>query len=173
MSKTAKKKAPAKVAEKKPAAKAVKKVPAPKSVRGKPTKAKPYVAPKALPVAKPLKASKETKPSAAPVGENKTAFSLFKSEGVRPPKIRPEAGHSMYPFASMAVDDGFFVAADVDTSNFSDEGEAAKAQMEKCHALSNRLTGAVRRFTKRNEGYKFTVRIVKEPAMGVNVYRDA
>lgn len=138
------------VAAKKP----VTKTTATKSVKpklGKPAKAKPYVAPKPLPVAKPI--------ASEPV-VTETGGSPFKSvEGViRPPRVRMAGPPSPYAFASRKVGSAFLVPAEViDQSKYTKPEEGRKAQGEACARVANRLSGATRRFTKRNPEYKFTV----------------
>jgi len=51
-----------------------------------------------------------------------------------------------------------------------DEGERDKVFKEKARTVSNRLSGAIRRFKKNNpEGYEFAMRTVNDPALGQGV----
>lgn len=55
-----------------------------------------------------------------------------------------------------------------------DEAEREKVFKEKARTVSNRLSGAIRRFTKNNpEGFKFETRTVNDPVLGqgVRVFR--
>lgn len=123
-----------------------------KNKLGKPAKSKPYVAPKPLPVGEAIKPAKNAKP----VVENTTEFKLVDGV-VRPPRVRM-GGKSPYPFSSMPVGKSFLLPAEViDKSKYVSEKEANKAQGDACARIANRLSGATRRFTKRNAGYKFTV----------------
>lgn len=88
--------------------------------------------------------------------QNETNFKIVMGV-VRPPRVRL-SGASPYPFKSLPVGGSFMIPAEViDKANYSTEKEAAKAQAEACGLVANRLSGATRRFTKRNDGYKFTV----------------
>lgn len=88
--------------------------------------------------------------------QNDTNFKIVMGV-VRPPRVRL-SGASPYPFKSLPVGGSFMIPAEViDKANYSTEKEAAKAQAEACGLVANRLSGATRRFTKRNDGYKFTV----------------
>jgi hypothetical protein len=90
--------------------------------------------------------------------DNQTEFKLEAFTEV-PPIIRRGGGQkAVYPFAAMPVGQKFFVNATIDESKYSDAGEAKKAQDEALQTAANRLSGAVRRFTKKNEGYAFNVR---------------
>lgn len=149
MAKTAKK--VTKEVKKATAKKSVVNVSAPKKVALKKVKST-YVAPAALPVGERL-TSKKTVAATKP---NTTEFKIV--SGVEKP-VRQRLGASPYPFASLPVGDSFLVAAEViDATFYAGAQEATKAQAEALAVVSNRMSGAVRRFTKRNEGgAKFTV----------------
>lgn len=117
---------------------------------------------KATPAKKPVaaKSTKTAKKPSAPVAvrPNATSFKLIDNVTL-PPRVR-KGGASPYPFASMVAGQSFMVAATIERSIYANEAEADKAQLEECRRVANRLSGAVRRFTKRNEGFKFAVRTV-------------
>lgn len=105
--------------------------------------------------------------SAAPIA------SAFKLEGgiAVPPRSRL-GGVSPYPFAQMTVApaDGstFQVSHGMDAALYNTPDEAKQAQTEEARKIANRLSGATRRFTKQNKGFKFAVRTVDG---GVRVWR--
>lgn len=103
------------------------------------------------------KLSGKRKPALSLV-DNQTEFKLFDFTEV-PAIVRRGGGQkAVYPFAAMPINKGFFVSAQIDASKYSDAGEAKKAQDEALQTAANRLSGAVRRFTKKNEGFAFNVR---------------
>lgn len=128
---------------------------------------------KAIPSAK--KKVPQLKKKAAPalsVVANATSFELRDNVPVPAISRRSNGPATIYPFASMTVGKSFFVSSAIDASTFTDETEAAKAQGEATKTVANRLSGAVRRFTKKNEGYKFNVRATVEDGVpGVYVGR--
>lgn len=79
-------------------------------------------------------------------------------------------GESLYPFADIAVGQSFFVDSTIDRSKYASEKEATTAQREATATKANRMNGAIRRFLKRNEGFKFTARTV---ANGVELGFDS
>lgn len=130
------------------------------TAKKKPTPAKKPVFKKTTlvkPDAKTSSIAKANSPAIA-IKPNATSFKLVDDVQL-PPRIR-KGGASPYPFASMAIGQSFMVAAVIERSIYSSEEEADKAQNEECRKVANRLSGAVRRFTKHNTGYKFAVRTV-------------
>jgi len=133
------------------------------------TKPKKAAAPKKEKAAKPAKEPKtETATTvaaekAAPVA---SAFTLEDNVPI-PARIRA-GGVSPYPFIDMQPGQSFVVEASVDADLYTSASEAEKAKAEESRTIANRLSGAVRRFTKRHTGYKFAVRTVPE---GVRVWR--
>jgi len=77
-------------------------------------------------------------------------------------------GNSIYPVANLQVGQSFIVPANVDADLYADHNELGKAIKEQLRTISNRLSGAVRRFTKKNEALKFRVAITDD---GVRVWR--
>lgn len=50
-----------------------------------------------------------------------------------------------------------------------DPAEREKVFKEKARTVSNRLSGAIRRFKKTHEGFEFAMRTVDDPALGTGV----
>lgn len=117
---------------------------------------------------KPKKAAAPKKMALSLVSNN-TSFTL--EDGVELPARIRTGGGTPYPFAAMAIGQRFFVGTQIDTSKYSSADEAAAAQREENERVANRLSGAVRRFTKKHEGFKFAVRTVTDPSAGVGVWR--
>lgn len=70
---------------------------------------------------------------------------------------------------AMNVGQSFIEAVTVDAS-VTDPTERAKAFAEKCRTVSNRLSGAIRRFRKGGgEGMNFTIRTVSSDTHGYGV----
>lgn len=158
---TAKKKAPAKKA----AAKADKKPALPKVKKPVVGKAS---AKKVVPIR--VGADDDAKDTKAPKAAPSAGGITVEDEGTYEwPESRARFGGSsaLYPFATMEKGQSFFIPAEkVDASAYSSETEANKAQSEACSLVANRLSGAVRRFTKRNAGYTFQVKTVNDTQRG-------
>lgn len=140
----------------KPAKKAVVKAPAKTTTKKKPvvlkavTSVKAVAAKKAAPVL--------TNTEAVGVASQAKGFKLV--AGVKLPPRVSTPGETAYPFGELEVGVAFFADSKIDTSPYSDEKEAAKAQREASATKANRINGAIRRYLKRNEGKKFTARTV-------------
>lgn len=74
---------------------------------------------------------------------------------------------SKYPFGDMKAGQSFLVPVDV-PANVTDPAEKAQVFKEKARQLSNRLSGATRRFRKHNPSANFAVRTVEG---GIRVWR--
>lgn len=135
---------------------------------------------------KPAKASKSTKPAKVEKETKKVTKTVKAAPAVVASKYEVYSGDSErpaltrnmpspYPFATMDVNDRFFVDVEIDTSRY-DADEAAKAIREEQKRIANRLTGAGRRFNKRsNSDFKFSVRPWVNPTNDkptVAVFRD-
>lgn len=120
------------------------------------------------------KSGQDLRKTFAPIA-NQTSFEIETGLPV-PARRRPtSSGSSLYPLASLEVGQSFFVAAQVDASNYADATEGAKAQKEAIDTVINRMAGAIRRFLKsRNANeYNFIVRAdVKDDVQGVRVFRE-
>lgn len=79
---------------------------------------------------------------------------------------------TMKKLQAMPVGASFLEAVAVPTS-IKDADERAKAFKEATRTVSNRLSGAIRRFKKNHEGYEFAMRTVDDEAngSGVRVWR--
>lgn len=115
----------------------------------------------------------KAKQPAAKTEASAPAFTL--DEGLAVPSIQRVGGvASQYPFKDMKVGTSFLLPVKVpDTIKDADEREAAFK--EEARKLSNRISGATRRFKERNEGYDFAIRTVNndELGSGVRVWRVA
>lgn len=78
-----------------------------------------------------------------------------------------EGTETSYPFADMTAGQSFLMPVSV-PETIKDEKEKAKAFKEEARKLSNRISGAIRRFKKNNPGANFAVRTVDN---GVRVWR--
>lgn len=120
------------------------------------------------------KSGQDLRKTFAPIA-NQTSFEIETGIPV-PARRRPtSSGSSLYPLASLEVGQSFFIAAQVDVSNYADATEGAKAQKEAIDTVINRMAGAIRRFLKsRNANeYNFIVRAdVKDDVQGVRVFRE-
>lgn len=151
--------------------KAVKKTVAKKATVKSPAKKTAVVKVAAPKADKPVKAKE-----AAPAVANSTAFEIKKAGTYNYQSASLRAtGHSSYPFASLDVEDGFFIPASVDTSKIVSAEEATQVQREALAKVANRMSGAVRRFGKHNADKKFSVTMVtsEEEGFGVLVKRTA
>jgi hypothetical protein len=70
--------------------------------------------------------------------------------------------------ASMPVGASFLEKVEPNTS-IKDKGERDKAHKEACRTVSNRLSGAIRRFKTKNEGFEFATRVVNDAELGQGV----
>lgn len=111
----------------------------------------------------PKKAVKTVAPKKVKEPEQKETAPSFQyqilSASELPEPVRsPRSGPSPYPFSSLQVDEGFVVPlAKTDRALYTNDVEYNKAKKEELRTISNRLTGAVRRFTKAHAGTKFRV----------------
>lgn len=141
---------------KKPAAKkAVVKAPAAKKPAPRPTFAK-------------VDSTKAAAPKkAVAVKASTSGYAL--EDGIDKPARSRYSTPSPYPFESMVVGQSFFVPAAIERALYTSEKEADEAQREETARVANRMSGATRRFTKRNVGVTLSVRTVEN---GVRVWRD-
>lgn len=135
-----------------------------------PPLAKAPRAPKPKPAPKP-KAKAKKKPHVPPMGqapapvskENPTEFGL--TAGLEMPARIRSSGTPLYPFGSMKVGSSFLVAVDAKDDAFKDEARK----------ISNRMSGAIRRFRKNNPDAHFSARTVDDATgplgRGVRVWR--
>ena len=119
--------------------------------------AKKTTAPKKTKVVK----SAETKVKAPKVVSAPKAESKFKiipsSEAAPRVHFGRSVGQAIYPFADMDVDTSFEIKADADRDLFVSDQEYTQELRSQLKTLANRMAGAVRRFTKKREGFKFSV----------------
>lgn len=139
---------------------------------------------KAKKIVKPAKVVKTPKPApkptVAPAATGESKYEVI--YGVkRPARIVRTGGVSPYPFATMRVGGFFFIPAQIDKSKYKTPAEGEQAQLEECRRVVNRMSGATRRFSKKNKGFKFSVRTTysaKEEGLsktvdtGIGVWRD-
>jgi hypothetical protein len=115
-------------------------------------------------------------PAAAPATGAAAPSSAFKIEtGFEIPARTTFGGGAKapdYPFADMPVGASFLVGVTV-PDTIKDDAERAKAFKEEARKASNRISGAIRRFRKNNEGYDFAIRTVNDDKLGhgVRVWR--
>lgn len=129
------------------------------------------VAPK-KPAAKKAVAPKKTATSepVAATAPADTGFILFGAERPKPEPTRGSRVSTQYPFDSVELNGGFEVLVKCfDSSSYANEGEAKKAFKDEQRKIQNRLTGAIRRFGKKDATRKFSVRVTEG---GVGVWRD-
>lgn len=140
-----------------------------KSAPAKKASAKlPSVKKPTLSLAKPVTAKKASAPKVAAVKKaNTTSYTI--ETGIEKPARTRVSVPSPYPFATMEKGQSFLVPAEIDRAFYASEEEADKAQREELARVANRMSGASRRFTKRNAGVKLSVRTVEN---GVRVWRD-
>ena len=81
-------------------------------------------------------------------------------------------GGPSYPFAQMPVGASFLAAVTV-PDTIQDDGERAKAFKELTRKVSNRISGAIRRYKLANAGFDFAIRTVNDDKLGrgVRVWR--
>lgn len=86
-----------------------------------------------------------------------------------PPRTRLGGGGDTtnYPFKEMPVGASFLTEVNV-PATITDAKERDKAFKEEARKVSNKLSGAIRRFKKSNDGYNFAIRTVDG---GVRVWR--
>mgnify|MGYP003385921319 CR=1 FL=1 len=111
---------------------------------------------------------KKAKAEVAETSQAESKFTILDNVPIPPRARGGNGGQSQYPFAQLGVGQSFILAHEVDEELYPDETERKAAIVEESQKLANRLSGATRRFTKNNEGFKFTVRTVPE---GVQVWR--
>lgn len=141
------------------------------------TKKKPAAKKAAKPSApKAPKAPKETKAADDTATETKPASRMVGDVEIRkgvplPPRTRSTAGQSIYKFSALEEEgDSFEIPHGKDADFYANENEFKQAVAEEKRTLSNRLTGAARRFMKANPGVKLAVRATAD---GVGVWRVA
>lgn len=134
----------------------------------------PTGAPK--PTAPQASASETTGETAtAATTETTTAKASFKLDtGLSIPARRaPTGGNtgSNYPFKEMPVGSSFLVEATVPQNTKAEERDAVFKDEQK--RVANRMSGAIRRFKKANEGFDFAMRQVNDDELGhgVRVWR--
>lgn len=117
-------------------------------------------------------AENETKPAKTETTEA-PAFSLEQGIAI-PPRTRAGGGASLYPFAEMAEGQTFLVPVE-EPANIKDPAEKEKAFKEETRIVSNRVSGAIRRFRKTNPDTKFVQRTVNDgtAGRGVRIWRVA
>lgn len=122
--------------------------------------------------AKPkLKAVKTTE-SKPTVTQNTTAYTIEKN--IPFVRRRVGGGKTNYPFAQMEKGDSILIASEIsndDAALYANETEHKQAQREDLKVIANRLSGATRRFVKKNGDYKFAIQAEYEPKAGVRVWR--
>lgn len=82
--------------------------------------------------------------------------------GIELPPRRSGGGEPLYPFNALGVGVSFFEPATIDPSKYVSPKEAKDAQSELIGVKHNRISGAIRRFVKRNPELKFRARIVRD-----------
>lgn len=91
-----------------------------------------------------------------------------------PPRTRFGGDESApaYPFKEMPIGSSFLLDVTV-PETIKDEKEREKAAKEGARKLSNKISGAIRRFRKANPGYNFAIRTVNDDTLGrgVRVWR--
>lgn len=115
---------------------------------------------KAKKIVKPAKVVKTPKPAPKPtvaIAATGSKYPVLEGAGW-PARIVRTGGVSPYPFATMKPEAVFFVSAQIDKSKYKTPAEADQAQLEECRRVVNRMSGATRRFSKKNKGFKFSVR---------------
>lgn len=106
-------------------------------------------------------------PTQAPTVTN-SAFKIEK--GIPIPAVSRVGGSSVYAWGMMEDGDSVFFPAEVDAEFYADKVELDKATKESLKVIANRLSGATRRYTKKNPEFKFRIRTEGSPS-GVRVWR--
>lgn len=86
-----------------------------------------------------------------------------------PPMVRgARSSETADKLAAMPVGASFLEPVTV-PDTIKDEAEREKVFKENARTVSNRLSGAIRRFKKNNEGFEFAMRTVNDATSGVGV----
>lgn len=110
------------------------------------------------------------KPTASADASTATKPSSFVLRDDVPLPITTRSGGAseIYPFGAMSVNQSFEVPVSIEAGLYTDESEAAKALLEEKRKVANRLSGATRRYAKKDQSRKFAVRTTQG---GVGVWR--
>lgn len=81
-------------------------------------------------------------------------------------------GQSKYPFAEMSEGDSFAVPVAVAPDTVTDAAERKRVFDENARTMSNRMTGACRRWREKNPGFVLSVRTMPDES-AVRVWRVA
>lgn len=120
--------------------------------------------PKKEKVVKAVEADVPAAPAAA-------SSSIVIEKDIPIPATVRNGGASPYPFGQMEVNDSFIIKSSKDADLFASDEEFGKALLEDYRTIANRLSGAVRRFTKKTEeNFRFRVKTVPSEG-GVRVWR--
>lgn len=96
-------------------------------------------------------------------------FTFDTGLGVPPMTRGARTSETSAKLQAMPVGASFLEPVEVPAA-IKDAGEREKVFKEKARSVSNRLSGAIRRFKKANpEGYEFAMRTVDTPEMGTGV----
>lgn len=89
-----------------------------------------------------------------------------------PAAQRVGTSQSNWPFKDMEIGISFLMPVAV-PDTIKDDKEREASFKEQARKLSNRVSGAIRRFKNNNEGYEFAIRTVNDDKLGhgVRVYR--
>lgn len=86
-----------------------------------------------------------------------------------PPMVRgARSSETADKLAAMPVGASFLESVSV-PETIKDEAEREKVFKENARTVSNRLSGAIRRFKKNNDGFEFAMRTVNDATSGVGV----
>jgi hypothetical protein len=86
-----------------------------------------------------------------------------------PPMVRgARSSETADKLAAMPVGASFLEPVSV-PETIKDEAEREKVFKENARTVSNRLSGAIRRFKKNNEGFEFAMRTVNDATAGTGV----
>ena len=86
-----------------------------------------------------------------------------------PPMVRgARSSETADKLGAMPVGASFLEPVTV-PDTIKDEGEREKAFKEQARKVSNRLSGAIRRFKKTHDGYEFAMRTVNDKTSGAGV----
>lgn len=124
--------------------------------------------------AAPPKAAPKAAPApATPTPAVVAGFALETGIDIPPSqRIGSNSAASPWPFKEMAVGQSFLVPVEV-PETIKDDKERAAAFKELARKASNRVSGAIRRFKKQNDGTDFAIRTVNDDTRGhgVRVWR--
>ena len=87
-------------------------------------------------------------------------------------RIGTKSSGPSFPFDKMQIGQSFLVPVQI-ADTIKDDAERAKAFKEAARKQSNRVSGAIRRYKKSNEGVDFAIRTVNDDTLGhgVRVWR--